>query len=216
MPGLRGTIALLLVAWLILAIGYSREESPAPGAQKPSRESQAHQVNTLVRWTPGEKMNHLPDLVTRFNQERHTTAKVFPDGTKQPIHVQLVSINSGPMSDHLIRKLRDQIDFPAAVPAPHIVSPSVDHWLSRVNFATSVQVFDLDDVKDLALSPMVIATYEEMARALGWPNMGWEIIALAQSPEGWARSGTRASASAGVHCERCQSTAEAAMFPSAP
>jgi hypothetical protein len=50
MRGLRGTIALLLVAWLIMAIGCSREESPAPGAQKPSRESQAHQVNTLVMW----------------------------------------------------------------------------------------------------------------------------------------------------------------------
>jgi hypothetical protein len=62
------------------------------------------------------------------------------------------------------------------------VSPSVDHWLSRVNFASGLQVFDLDNTKDLALSPVVIATYEEMARALVWPNkaLGWEeIIALA-------------------------------------
>jgi Ca-activated chloride channel homolog len=140
-------------------------------------------------WTSSEKMNYLPDIVTRFNQAQHTTASVFPDGTKQAIHVRLMSINSGTMSDHLIRKLRDQMDFPAAIPAPHIVSPSVDHWLSRVIFATGVQVFDPDSTKDLALSPVVIATYEEMARALGWPNksLGWEeIIALAQSPEGWA------------------------------
>jgi Ca-activated chloride channel family protein len=62
--------------------------------------------------------------------------------------------------------------------------------LPRVNFATGMQVFDLESTKDLALSPVVIATYEEMARALGWPNkpLGWEeIIALAQSPEGWAK-----------------------------
>jgi hypothetical protein len=78
-------------------------------------------------WTSGEKMAYLPDLATRLNQEQHTTAKVFPDGAQQPIHVQLVGINGGPMSNHLSRKLRDQIDFPAAVPAPHIVSPSVDH-----------------------------------------------------------------------------------------
>jgi hypothetical protein len=42
--------------------------------------------------------------------------------------------------------------------------------LPRVNFATGMQVFDLESTKDLALSPVVIATYEEMARALGWPN----------------------------------------------
>jgi Ca-activated chloride channel family protein len=186
----RRIFVMTLVAWCLIALGCSQEDTPDVRSEQPPRESRRRPLNTLVMWTSGEKMNYLPDVVTRFNQEQHTTAEMFPDGTRQPIHVHLVSINSGPMSDHLIRKLREQVDFPLNVPAPHIVSPSVDHWLSRVNFATGLQVFDLDSTKDLALSPVVIATYEEMARALGWPNkaLGWEeIIALSQSPEGWAK-----------------------------
>ncbi|MBI3327621.1 MAG: extracellular solute-binding protein [Nitrospinae bacterium] len=135
-------------------------------------------------------MNYLPELIDRFNREQHTTAEAFPDGTKQPIHLEALTVNSGTMSEYLIRKIRDKVDFPTNVPAPHVVSPSVDHWLSRVNFVTGVPVFDLDSTKDLALSPVVIAMYEEMARALGWPQkpLGWEdIIALAQSPDGWAK-----------------------------
>jgi Ca-activated chloride channel family protein len=187
---LRRAVILVLAAWCLILLSCNREDPASSTSEKPSRGAQALQINELVIWTSGEKMNYLPDIVTRFNQEQHTTAAAFPNGTKRPIQVQLVSINSGTMSDHLVRKLRDQIDFPIDVPAPHLVSPSVDHWLSRVNFTTGMPVFDLESTKDLALSPVVIATYEEMARALGWPNkpLGWEeIIALAQSAEGWAK-----------------------------
>lgn len=145
---------------------------------------------TLVMWTSGEKMNYLKDIVLQFSQEKHTTAELFSDGNKQPIHVDAYTVNSGTMAEHLVNKLRDGIEFPPGVPAPHIVSPSVDHWLSRVNFLTHTQVFHLETTKPLALTPVVIATYEEMARALGWPTkpLGWgDIMALAQDPQGWMR-----------------------------
>jgi Ca-activated chloride channel family protein len=143
---------------------------------------------TIVMWTSGEKMNYLKDIVPQFNREKHTTAAVFADGNKQPIRVEAYTVNSGTMAEYLIQKVRDGIEFPPGVSPPQIVSPSVDHWLSRVNLLTNVQLFDLERTKSLALTPVVIATYEEMARALGWPTkaLGWgEIIALAQNPQGW-------------------------------
>jgi Ca-activated chloride channel homolog len=143
---------------------------------------------TIVMWTSGEKMNYLKDVVQQFNQEKHTTATLFADGNKQPIHVEAYTVNSGTMAEYLVNQVRDGIELPPGVTPPHIVSPSADHWLSRVNLLTDVQIFDLETTKPLALTPVVIATYEEMARALGWPTkaLGWgEIIALAQNPQGW-------------------------------
>lgn len=143
---------------------------------------------TVVMWTSGEKMNYLKEIVPQFNHEQHTLAELFPDSPAQPIQVEVYTVNSGTMAEYLVHKVRDGIEFPPGVSPPHIVSPSVDHWLSRVNFLTQTQLFDLETTKSLALTPVVIATYEEMARALGWPAkaLGWgEIIALAQNPQGW-------------------------------
>jgi Ca-activated chloride channel family protein len=137
----------------------------------------------ITMWSSGEKMTYLRDVVEDYNDEDHTSS------SGKDIKVEVVQVNSGPMSDHLIARIRDGIEFPDNAPEPHIISPSVDSWLTRVNYVTSTQTFDLANTKPLALTPVVIAMYEEMARCLGWPNteLGWaDIIALAQSPEGWA------------------------------
>ncbi|MBI4595092.1 MAG: VWA domain-containing protein [Candidatus Tectomicrobia bacterium] len=144
----------------------------------------------IVMWSSGEKMNYLKDIVFLFNKEKHTASELFKDGNKQPIIIEAYTVNSGPMSEHLVNKIRDGLEFPPEITSPHLVSPSVDHWLSRVNFLTKTQVFDLDKTKPLALTPVVIAMFEDMARALGWPAkpLGWaDIIALAQDPQGWMR-----------------------------
>jgi Ca-activated chloride channel family protein len=137
----------------------------------------------ITMWSSGEKMTYLKDAVEQYNKEDHRLAN------GKDIHVTVVQVNSGPMSDHLIARIRDGIGFPDNAPEPHIISPSVDSWLTRVNYRTSTETFDLANTKALALSPVVIAMYEEMAQCLGWPQteLGWaDIIALAQSPEGWA------------------------------
>ncbi len=46
--------------------------------------------------------------------------------------------------------------------------------------------------KDLVLSPVVVAMWQPMAEALGWPqkDLGWaDIAALATSDKGWAAYG---------------------------
>ncbi len=138
----------------------------------------------VVMWSSGEKMTYLTEVVDRFNRERHTLP-----GSRRPIEVTVVQVNSGPMSDHVIARLRDGLDFPSGTPAPQVISPSVGSWLSRVNFVTGVEVFDLAETRPLARTPVVIAMYQEMAQALGWPQraLGWsDIIDLADSPQGWA------------------------------
>lgn len=145
----------------------------------------------IVMWSSGEKMNYLKDIVIQFNKEKHTSSELFGDGNKQPIEVDAYTVNSGTMSEYLVQKIRDGIEFPQGITAPHLVSPSVDHWLSRVNFLTKTKVFNLEKTKPLAVTPVVIAMFEEMARALGWPTkaLGWDdIIALAQDPQGWMRA----------------------------
>lgn len=145
----------------------------------------------VVMWSSGEKMTYLTEVVDRFNRERHT----LPD-SRRPIHVTVVQVNSGPMSDNVIARLRDGVDFPAGAPAPQIISPSVGSWLTRVNYETGIGVFDLEQTRPLARTPVVIAMYQEMAQALGWPqrSLGWsDIIELADRPEGWgAVPGARA------------------------
>ena len=42
---------LVLVAWCLIAFGCSREDAPGVKSEQPSRESPAHELNTLVMWT---------------------------------------------------------------------------------------------------------------------------------------------------------------------
>lgn len=138
----------------------------------------------ITMWSSGEKMNYLKDIVARFNEEDHTLS-----GSGKKVRVEAYTVNSGTMSQYLVDKIKNGIDFPQGITPPHIASPSVDHWLTRVNYLTGVTVFDLENTEALALTPVVIATYEEMARALGWPQkeLGWtDIIDLARNPDGWA------------------------------
>ena len=187
----RAAVVLLYFAGLALFIlfglgdAYLNQPSlNAEGTPVPPRNA-----NVVVMWSSGEKMNYVKDLAAQFNQERHTTRERFSDGTSEPIWIDAYTVNSGPMSDYLVAKLRDGQDFPDGVTPPIIASPSVDHWLSRVNYLTHTQVFDLQNTHDLARTPVVIATYDEMARVLGWPDkpLGWaDIIALTTDPRGWS------------------------------
>ncbi len=175
-------------ALLFLLVGFGSANSNNPSVNADGTPVPPRNALVVVMWSSGEKMNYLKDLAAQFNQERHTTGELFSDGTSTPIWIEAYTVNSGPMSDMLVAKLRDGQDFPEGITPPIIASPSVDHWLSRVNYLTGNQVFDLEKTKDLARTPVIIGTYEEMARALGWPDkqLGWaDIIALATDPRGW-------------------------------
>jgi Ca-activated chloride channel homolog len=146
-------------------------------------------VDVLI-WTSGEKQNVLGPVLQRFNE---SDPKVTVGGTRYAIHARSVTVNSGEMYDHLVRKLTRGVEFPSSTQgAPTVVSPSTSDWLAQVNLEVGQPVF-ADDLKPIVRTPVVIFTYREMAECLGWPQqpIGWaDIIALAERPSGWAECPT--------------------------
>ncbi|MBI4498653.1 MAG: VWA domain-containing protein [Chloroflexi bacterium] len=143
-------------------------------------------VEVLI-WTSGEKQNVLKPALDRFNNR---SPSVSLGGRRYAIQARSITVNSGAMFDHLVRKLNQGVEFPQATQgAPTIVSPSTSDWLAQVNLETRRPVFDLANLKPIVRTPVVIFTYREMAECLGWPqrSVGWaDIIALAEHPQGWA------------------------------
>jgi Ca-activated chloride channel homolog len=146
----------------------------------------AASVDVLI-WTSGEKLNVLNPALERFNASNQT---VTIGSARYAIHAHAVTVNSGEMFDHLVRRLTQRVEFPPSTQgAPTIVSPSTSDWLAQVNLEAGHQVFDIEHLKPIVRTPVVIFTYRQMAECLGWPQqpIGWaDIIALAERPEGWA------------------------------
>ena len=130
-----------------------------------------------------EKEEWLEPLVAQFNDERHQTA----DGS-------VIVVEATPMGS--IESVNGIID---GTLQPTIWSPASSVYVPVAN--AEWRQIHADDLvvgtpSDLVLSPVVIAMWEPMARALGWPDtqLGWADIAnLAVSENGWAisNSGTR-------------------------
>ncbi|HEU4740998.1 MAG TPA: VWA domain-containing protein [Meiothermus sp.] len=143
-------------------------------------------VQVLI-WTSGEKQNVLKPALERFNQQNRT---VTVGARRYEIEAKSVTVNSGEMFTHLVRKLAQGVEFPERTEgAPTVVSPSTSDWLAQVNLEVGKNVFDMANLESIVRTPVVIFTFREMAECLGWPAkpVGWgEILALAENPKGWA------------------------------
>src|SRR5215213_7226171 len=104
----RGVVVALyglgVLLFLLYGLGSSASDKPSTNAQ--GTPVAPRNANTIVMWSSGEKMNYLKDLAAQFNSERHTTKELFGDGSGEPIWVDAYTVNSGPMSDMLVAKLR--------------------------------------------------------------------------------------------------------------
>lgn len=142
-------------------------------------------VDVLI-WTSGEKQNVIGPALERFNQSDQT---VTIGGARYAVRARSVTVNSGEMYDHLVRKLTRGVEFPGSTQGgPTVVSPSTSDWLAQVNLEVGRPIFSAE-LKSIVRTPVVIFTYREMAECLGWPQqpIGWsDIIALAERPAGWA------------------------------
>jgi Ca-activated chloride channel family protein len=126
-----------------------------------------------------EKQVWLMPLVEQYNSEKHKTE----DGAT-------IVIEATPMGS--IESVNAIID---GTLQPTVWSPASSLYLPVAN-AEWRNNHNSDLVEgtpnDLVLSPVVIAMWEPMAKALGWPGkaLGWsDIAALATSDEGWAAYG---------------------------
>ena len=126
-----------------------------------------------------EKREWLEPLVEEFNASRNKTAGG-----------QVIAVEAEPMGS--IESVRGIID---GTLQPTVWSPASSVYIPVANSEwRKSHSGDLvtGTPKDLVLSPVVIAMWQPMAQALGWPEneIGWaEIAALATSQEGWSAYG---------------------------
>ena len=141
----------------------------------------------MLIWTSGEKQSVLLPALEHFNQG---DPQLILDGRRYGVVAHSVTVNSEQMYGDLVARLSHGIDFPvSAGGAPTVVSPSTSILLARINLDAGRQVFQMDSLRPVVRTPIVILTYRGMAECLGWPEqpVGWaDIIALAESPEGWS------------------------------
>ncbi|MCI0619012.1 substrate-binding domain-containing protein [bacterium] len=76
----------------------------------------------------------------------------------------------------------------------HITSPASAAFikLGNAKYRAKTGKDLIPTTENLVLSPVVIAMWQPMAEALGWPNksLGWsDILTVAKNPQGWAAYG---------------------------
>jgi Ca-activated chloride channel homolog len=122
-----------------------------------------------------EKQDWLVPLIQQFNTEKHKTDK------GAVIQVEGTALGS---IDAIDQMLADQIKPTVWSPASSIYIPIAQtEWSKKFG-----QDLTVGTPKNLVLSPVVIAMWQPMAEALGWPQkaLGWaDVAALATSDKGW-------------------------------
>ncbi len=176
--------AFFVVCAVVIYLAVGRSKSPdqpslaasatasgavAAGDKKPSGPS----VEIVVSSSDGKK-EWIEDVARSFEA---TKASV---GDK-PIKVKLIHMKSG----ESMQKVLDGKE------KPHIWSPAGGSWIDLINttWKTRTGHAFIDNPQPTVMSGLVIAMWEPMAQALGWPSkpVGWEeIFKVAADPKGWA------------------------------
>ncbi|TAK21266.1 MAG: VWA domain-containing protein [Chloroflexota bacterium] len=138
----------------------------------------------VTHWANGHMMRPalLPAFAEKFNRTGVTTR------SGKPMTVRMVGLDSGVEADEVIARLSDGAPIDPKLADPTIITPSADHWLTRVNHRVGQTVIDLDRTRTIATTWIGIATFREMAECLGWPRreIGFaDIVALRSDPRGW-------------------------------
>jgi Ca-activated chloride channel family protein len=143
------------------------------------------EIVEVIQWGNGHVMwpQLMPGMAKQFNEAGYKTK------SGKTIVVKVVNVGSAEQSDDLITRINTGRPANGALPNPTVVTPSSADWLVRANFETKSTVVDISSSRTIAKSYIGIVTYEDMARALGWPDkeIGYaDIIALRKNPLGWA------------------------------
>ncbi|MBN1967417.1 MAG: VWA domain-containing protein [Anaerolineae bacterium] len=96
----------------------------------------------------------------------------------RPIWIEAVAVDAG-------QAVSDMIGGAAL---PDLWTTADTNWRDVLHEAADSEVF-LSNCVSVAQSPLVIAMWEPVARALGWPSrtLGWlDVASLAADPSGWA------------------------------
>jgi Ca-activated chloride channel family protein len=165
-------IALAIIA-VAIAFASSRRGEETPAGRTSATQAPAGALRVPFVYSP-EKAELLAPLVERFNAERHRVAG-------RPVFVEGRSMSSGEARTRIARRELE----------PVVWSPASSLWGQLLEFEADRPLVP-EGAPSLVRSPVVIAMWEPMARALGWPrrHIGFDdLVELARSGAGWADFG---------------------------
>ncbi|WP_320671534.1 vWA domain-containing protein [Patulibacter defluvii] len=166
-------IAVIAVAAIaILASGGSKGGGTGDRGDGPSAPP-AGAITIDFAYSP-EKAALIEPLIRRFNG-----SDTRADG--RPVFVRGRSVASGDAQEKIARGRLQ----------PVVWSPASSLWGRLLNF-TADRPYVADENPSLVRTPLVIAMWEPMARALGWPKkqLAWaDVLKLARAKQGWASIG---------------------------
>jgi Ca-activated chloride channel homolog len=173
---MRGRLPVIALAVIAVAIAFAssrgRDEKPAGREAAPSS-IPAGAVPVRFVYSP-EKAALLAPLIKRFNAEKHRV-----DG--HPVFVQGESMNSG----------EAETKIHGGELKPVAWSPASTFWGQLLEYEADRRLVP-EKTPSLVRTPLVIAIWEPMARALGWPRkkLGFaDFVRLARSGTGWSSFG---------------------------
>jgi Ca-activated chloride channel family protein len=172
---MRGRLVIVVLALAAVAIAFAAsgrdgEDSAAPPGSTPGAAG-ADGIHLAFAYSP-EKAELLAPLITRFNAERHSSGG-------RTIVVDGKNIASGEAQTRIARGTLE----------PTIWSPASSFWGRLLNYETDRRLV-ADDNPSIVRTPLVIAMWEELADAYGYPQrkLGYEQLSELAT-EGWAAAG---------------------------
>ena len=153
----RITLAVfgLLTLFTLFACGSGGGTSKETGTSPASSETAARPGDVNVVFTYGsEKQVWIEETTAAFNRERHKTS------SGKFIHIDAIPMGSGDCVDEILSGQRQ----------PTLISPASAAFIKLGNAESRVKTGKdlVGPTKNLVLSPVVIAMWEPMAKALGW------------------------------------------------
>ncbi len=172
---MRLRVSVLALAATAFGCGGS---APSPSAGAPAPDA------VVVRMSYGsEKKAFIEDSVAAF-------ARTDPRlSSGRPIRIEAVAEGSAESMEAILAGRSDVAVWSPA--SSFLVDVLNARWLESHGSLGAGRPL-VAEAPPLVLSPVVIAMWEPMARALGWPDkgLGWSDLAhVAAAPEGWARFG---------------------------
>lgn len=165
----KGLLVLAAVGAVALAFFSTRDENDvAAGDIAPANAI----VLTFAYSSNLEEM--MDTLLPRFNAEQHRV-------NGRPIFVEGIADESGDVQRSIL----------AGTLRPHAWSPASSLWGRLLNYEADREYVP-DENPSLASSPVVLAMWEPLARALGWPDkpLGFaDVLELATTKSDWAEFG---------------------------
>lgn len=167
---LVGLVSVLFVVIALCCGGYAIIGSLVDGEDVATP---IPETALVVAYSP-EKARLFQTLVSRFNDQRLET----PDG--EPMRISPIELDPEEMVDAV---LEEEAAFQAMVPDSSIWLGQLDEeWRAK----TGSEALAVGETVRFAVSPVVIAMWEDVARQMGWPDraIGWQdLLSRAQADD---------------------------------